>query len=237
MHIIYEKIVGAKVCGGVCVLVGKGAFVMANIFDLFKKIESGSPAPAGPVTHLVVGLGNPGKEYEMTRHNAGFLAIDRMAERLGVRVDRARFRALVGEAELAGCHVMLMKPQTYMNLSGEAVREAAAFYKIAPENVVVICDDVSFDVGRMRVRAKGSDGGHNGLKSIIYQLQSDAFPRVKVGVGVKPHPEYDLADWVLGAFSKADAEALGAALDKVQGGVELILKGDVPGAMQLCNGK
>lgn len=210
---------------------------MANIFDLFKKIETGTTAPAGPVTHLVVGLGNPGREYEMTRHNVGFLAVDRMAERLGVRVDRARFRALVGEAELAGRHVLFMKPQTYMNLSGEAVREAAAFYKIPPENVVVICDDVSFDVGRLRVRAKGSDGGHNGLKNIIYQLQSDAFPRVKMGVGVKPHPEYNLADWVLGTFPKEDAEPLSAALDRVQGGVELILKGDVPAAMQLCNGK
>lgn len=210
---------------------------MANIFDLFKKIEKGGAAPTGPVTHLVVGLGNPGKEYELTRHNAGFLAIDRIAEGLGTRVDRARFRALVGEATLAGCHVLLMKPQTFMNLSGEAVREAAAFYKIPPENVIVICDDVSFDVGRLRVRAKGSDGGHNGLKSIIYQLQSDAFPRVRVGVGVKPHPEYDLADWVLGAFPKEDAEALGTALDKVRAGVELMVKGDVPAAMQLCNGK
>lgn len=210
---------------------------MANIFDLFKKIEKGGAAPTGPVTHLVVGLGNPGKEYELTRHNAGFLAIDRIAEGLGTRVDRARFRALVGEATLAGCHVLLMKPQTFMNLSGEAVREAAAFYKVPPENVIVICDDVSFDVGRLRVRAKGSDGGHNGLKSIIYQLQSDAFPRVRVGVGVKPHPEYDLADWVLGAFPKEDAEALGTALDKVRAGVELMVKGDVPAAMQLCNGK
>ncbi len=210
---------------------------MANIFDLFKKIEKGGAALTGPVTHLVVGLGNPGKEYELTRHNAGFLAIDRIAEGLGTRVDRARFRALVGEATLAGCHVLLMKPQTFMNLSGEAVREAAAFYKIPPENVIVICDDVSFDVGRLRVRAKGSDGGHNGLKSIIYQLQSDAFPRVRVGVGVKPHPEYDLADWVLGAFPKEDAEALGTALDKVRAGVELMVRGDVPAAMQLCNGK
>ena len=210
---------------------------MANIFDLFKKIEKGSSAPAGPVTHLVVGLGNPGKEYELTRHNAGFLAIDRMAEKLGARVDRARFRALVGEATMADRHVMLMKPQTFMNLSGEAVREAAAFYKIPPENVIVICDDVSFDVGRLRVRAKGSDGGHNGLKNIIYQLQADNFPRVRVGVGVKPHPEYDLADWVLAAFPKEDADALSAALDKVVAGVELILKDELPAAMQLCNGK
>ena len=210
---------------------------MSNIFDLFKKIESGTPAPTGPVTHIIVGLGNPGAQYELTRHNAGFLAVDRIAERLHVRVDRARFRALCGEATFADRHVLLMKPQTFMNLSGEAVREAAAFYKIPPENVIVISDDVNFDVGRIRIRAKGSDGGHNGIKNIIYQLQSDQFPRVRLGVGVKPHPEYDLADWVLAPFPKEAADALGAALDRIYGGVELILKGDLPGAMQLCNGK
>ena len=210
---------------------------MSNIFDLFKKIESGTPAPTGPVTHIIVGLGNPGAQYELTRHNAGFLAVDRMAERLGARIDRARFRALCGEATFAGCHVLLMKPQTFMNLSGEAVREAAAFYKIAPENVIVIADDVNFAAGKLRVRGKGSDGGHNGLKSIIYQLQSDAFPRVKVGVGVKPHPEYDLADWVLSNFSKEEMEALRASFDRIYDGIALILKGDVPAAMQLCNGK
>ena len=210
---------------------------MANIFDLFKKIETKSPSPAGPVTHILVGLGNPGGEYQNTRHNVGFMALDYVAKKAGVRIDRARFRSLVGEATIATCHVLLMKPQTYMNLAGEAVREAAAFYKVAPENIVVISDDVNFEVARLRVRAKGSDGGHNGLKNIIYQLQSDAFPRVKMGVGVKPHPEYNLADWVLGTFPKEDAEPLSAALDRVQGGVELILKGDVPAAMQLCNGK
>lgn len=210
---------------------------MAGIFDLFKKIEKDSPAPAGSVTHLVVGLGNPGKEYERTRHNAGFLAVDYMANGLGIRLDRARFRALVGEATVLGCHVMLMKPQTFMNLSGEAVREATAFYKIPPEHVIVICDDVSFDVGRLRVRAKGSDGGHNGLKSIIAQLGSDAFPRVRIGVGVKPHPEYNLADWVLGTFPEKDVVALDASFDRVRAGIEWIIKGDVPAAMQLCNGK
>ena len=210
---------------------------MSNIFDLFKKIESGTKVPTGPVTHLIVGLGNPGAQYELTRHNAGFLAIDRIAEGLGVRVDRVRFRALTAEATLADKHVMLMKPQTFMNLSGEAVREAAAFYKIPPENVIVISDDVNFDVGRIRIRAKGSDGGHNGIKNIIYQLQSDQFPRVRLGVGVKPHPEYDLADWVLAPFPKEASEPLSAALDKIRIGVELILKGDLNGAMQSCNGK
>ena len=210
---------------------------MANIFDLFKKIETGTKTPTGPVTHLIVGLGNPGAQYELTRHNAGFLAIDRIAEGIGVRVDRARFRALTAEATLADKHVLLMKPQTFMNLSGEAVREATAFYKIPPENVIVISDDVNFDVGRIRIRAKGSDGGHNGIKNIIYQLQSDQFPRVRLGVGVKPHPEYDLADWVLAPFPKEAAETLSAALDKIKTGIELILKGDINGAMQSCNGK
>ena len=210
---------------------------MASIFDLFKKIESGTPAPTGPVTHLIVGLGNPGTQYEMTRHNVGFLALDRIAEKMKVRIDRSRYRALVGEGMLADRHVLLMKPQTFMNLSGEAVREAATFYKIPPENVIVISDDVNFDVGRLRVRAKGSDGGHNGIKSIIAQLRSDGFPRVRVGVGVKPHPEYDLADWVLAQFPKEASEALSAAFERICAGVELILKGDVAGAMQACNGK
>ena len=209
---------------------------MSNIFDLFKKIEKSEPA-VGPVTHLIVGLGNPGAEYANTRHNAGFLFVDYAANRLGTRIDRARFRALVGEATVDGHRVLLMKPQTFMNLSGEAVREAAAFYKIPPENVIVISDDVSFAAGKLRVRPKGSDGGHNGLKSIIYQLQSDAFPRVKVGVGVKPHPEYDLADWVLSNFSKEENEALQAAFARIYDGIALILKGDVPAAMQICNGK
>ncbi|MBQ8717107.1 MAG: aminoacyl-tRNA hydrolase [Clostridia bacterium] len=210
---------------------------MANIFDLFKKIEKEDNTPAGPVTHLIVGLGNPGAEYALTRHNAGFLALDRFAERLGARIDRARFRALTGEASFAGHHVLLLKPQTFMNLSGESVREAAAFYKIPPENVIVICDDVNFDVGRLRVRAKGSDGGHNGIKNIIYQLQSDQFPRVRVGVGVKPHPDYDLANWVLSPFTKEEAATLAASFDRIFDGVGLILSGDVPAAMQLCNGK
>ncbi|MBO5355703.1 MAG: aminoacyl-tRNA hydrolase [Clostridia bacterium] len=210
---------------------------MANIFDLFKKIEKEDNTPAGPVTHLIVGLGNPGAEYALTRHNAGFLALDRFAERLGARIDRARFRALTGEASFAGHHVLLLKPQTFMNLSGESVREAAAFYKISPENVIVICDDVNFDVGRLRVRAKGSDGGHNGIKNIIYQLQSDQFPRVRVGVGVKPHPDYDLANWVLSPFTKEEAATLAASFDRIFDGVGLILSGDVPAAMQLCNGK
>ena len=210
---------------------------MSNIFDLFKRIEKRESVSSGPITHVIVGLGNPGPAYALTRHNAGFLALDRFAERLGVRIDRTRFRALTGEADWMGHHVLLLKPQTFMNLSGESVREAAAFYKIPPENVIVICDDVNFDVGRLRVRAKGSDGGHNGIKNIIYQLQSDGFPRVRVGVGVKPHPDYDLANWVLSPFSKEEMATLAASFDRIFDGVAKILDGDLPAAMQLCNGK
>ena len=209
---------------------------MASIFDLFKKIEKGSTAQAGPVTHLVVGLGNPGAQYANTRHNTGFLAIDAIAERVGARVERTRFKALTGEATVGGAHVLLMKPQTFMNLSGEAVREAAAFYHIDPANVVVIYDDVCLPVGRLRVRGKGSDGGHNGIKSIIYQLQSNEFPRIRVGVGERPNPNYDLADWVLSAFSAEEREALAACFDTVRAGLELLLKGDLAAAQQRCNG-
>ncbi len=208
---------------------------MANIFDLFAKI-GGKEAPAGPVTHMVVGLGNPGRDYAFPRHNAGFLAVDYLSDRLAVRVEKARFSALVGEAEMAGRHVLLVKPQTYMNASGTAVRQAADYYHIPPANILVICDDVNFPVGRMRVRAGGSDGGHNGLKSIIAELGSDAFPRVRIGVGEKPHPDCDLADWVLSAFPKEDQKVLFDEFATVEAGIEKILSGDVAAAMQLCNG-
>ena len=168
---------------------------MSNIFDLFKQIEKKSDTQ--PVTYIVAGLGNIGKQYEKTRHNAGFMAIDALAEKCGVRIDRVKFHALVAEANFGGVRVLLMKPTTYMNNSGVAISEAAAFYKIAPENVIVLHDEISFDVGVIRIRRKGSAGGHNGLKSIIAHLSSDAFPRIKIGVGKKPSPDYDLVDFVL----------------------------------------
>ena len=209
---------------------------MANIFDLFKKIESSAPSVTGPVTHIVVGLGNPGAQYEGTRHNAGFLAIDHIAAALGTRVDRARFKALVGEATLGGAHVLLMKPQTYMNLSGEAVREAAAFYHVPAQNVIVIYDDVTLGVGRMRVRGKGSDGGHNGIKSMIAQLGSNEFPRIRLGVGERPNPEYDLADFVLSRFSPTERETLSKTFPVAKEGAELLIKGDLSAAQARCNG-
>ena len=178
---------------------------MSNIFDLFRKIEA--PA-AGPVSRMVVGLGNPGPEYTATRHNAGFLVLDRLAADLGAAPFRAKFHALVSECTLGEERVLLMKPQTFMNLSGEAVGEAARFYKLAPESIVVLCDDICFAPGALRIRRKGSAGGHNGLKSIIAHLGSDAFVRFRLGVGEKPSPDYDLASWVLGKFPQKDLAAV-----------------------------
>lgn len=206
---------------------------MANIFDLFKSIEK--PEPQGAPEYLIVGLGNPGSEYAHTRHNAGFLAMDYLSQKIGVSVDRSKFRALYGMGELGGKKVILMKPQTYMNSSGEAVRQCADFYKIAPDHIIVISDDVNLAVGRMRLRRSGSDGGQNGLKSIIYQLQSDGFPRIRIGVGQKPSPEYDLANWVLGKFPEADQKVLIEEFDVVCRTLELIVKGSFDAAVALCN--
>ncbi len=178
---------------------------MADIFELFKKIQKDAPAANAPVTHMVVGLGNPGANYTFTRHNAGFLAIDYICQKQSVLCNRLKFKALVGEANFGSHRVLLMKPQTMMNLSGEAVREAADFYKITPENIIVLVDDINLDPGRVRIRKSGSAGGHNGLKSIAEHLGSDKYPRVRIGVGEKPS-EYDLADWVLSRIPK-EAEA------------------------------
>ena len=204
---------------------------MADIFDLFKKIESSSPSAQGPVTLIIAGLGNPGSEYAKTRHNAGFMAIDALAARLGVSVDRARFHALVGEATLGTTRVLLMKPTTFMNSSGIAIGEAATFYKVPAERVIVICDDISFAPGKMRIRRRGSAGGHNGLKSIIEGLGSQDFPRVKLGVGEKPRADYPLVDWVLGRFPEADLEALTARFADVCDALKMMADGDVEGAM------
>ena len=201
---------------------------MSNIFDLFKKIES---APQGPVSFIVVGLGNIGKQYELTRHNAGFLAIDRIAEKYGAKIDRVKFHATVGECTIGGQRVLLMKPTTLMNNSGIAVGEAAAFYKIPPERVLVLHDEISFDPGMIRIRRKGSAGGHNGLKSIIARLPGEDFPRIKIGVGKKPSPEYDLANWVLGRMPEADMKAMTARFDDIADATALIVKGDIDGAM------
>ena len=202
---------------------------MSNIFDLFKKIEKKEEALA--VTHIICGLGNPGPEYKLTRHNAGFLAIDYVAERLTVKIDRSKFNALIAEANIGGKRVLLMKPQTFMNSSGEAVGAAANFYKIPPENVLILHDEISFEPGKMRIRRKGSAGGHNGLKSIIAHLSSDAFPRIKIGVGQKPSPDYDLVSWVLGKFSQDDVKSLEGLYESIYDSISLILDGKIDEAM------
>lgn len=200
---------------------------MVDIFSLFRKIEA---PPAGPVSWLIVGLGNPGGEYEGTRHNAGFVALDALASKAGATVNRSRFDALVGEGTLSGVRVLFMKPQTFMNLSGRAVGAAAAFYKIPPEHILVFCDDISFDPGVLRLRRRGSHGGHNGLKNIQEAVGQD-FPRFKLGVGKKPTPEYDLANWVLGKMSKEDKEKLADAAVLAGEAAELWLSGKEEEAM------
>ena len=170
--------------------------------------------PSGSVSWLVVFLGNPGPKYECTRHNAGFMAGDALAKKLGVSINRARFKALTAAAEIGGEKVLLMKPQTFMNLSGDAVGEAARFYKVPPEHILVVSDEISLPLGKLRVRPKGSAGGHNGLKSIIAALGSDAFPRIRLGVGAPPHPDYDMADWVLSVFRNQDLEDMLSAAER-----------------------
>ena len=190
---------------------------------------------AGGVEWLVVGLGNPGDKYENTRHNVGFMTADVLAERKGVPVQRLKFKALTTTLTLGGAQVLLMKPVTYMNLSGEAVGEAARFYKIPPERVLVISDDVSLPAGKLRIRRSGSAGGHNGLKNTIAHLGTDAFPRIKVGVGGKPHPDYDMADWVLGKLSGEDKKAVDAAVERAADAVERYIQDGPDKAMSLFN--
>lgn len=185
--------------------------------------------------YLIVGLGNPGAKYEMTRHNAGFLAIDLLAIEENLSVKRLKHHALVGDLKIGDKRCLVMKPQTMMNNSGEAVGEAARFYKIPAENIIVLYDDISLDVGQTRIRRKGSAGGHNGIKSIISHLGADTFPRVKIGVGKKPNPEYDLVNWVLGKFPKEKEQDLKAALENATKALRLIVQGEIDKAMNLYN--
>ena len=194
-----------------------------------KKIFSSS------VEYMVVGLGNPDKKYENTRHNTGFICLDKVAEKFGANVNRIKFKSLVGECTIDGKKVLLMKPQTYMNNSGQAVVEAMNFYKIPAENVVLIFDDISLDVGKMRIRRKGSDGGQNGVKNIIYLSGKDTFPRIKVGIGKKPHPDYDLAKWVLSKFSSDEIKLIDQMADNCCVALPYILEGNVDKAMNLFN--
>ena len=189
----------------------------------------------GGVRWLVVCLGNPGPRYEGTRHNAGFMAADALAKKLNVRIDRARFKALTGRCEIGGESVLLMKPQTYMNLSGEAAAQAAAFYKIPPERVLVVSDETALPIGALRVRTKGSAGGHNGLKSLIARLGTEEFPRIRLGVGAPPHPDYDMADWVLSTFKNQDAEDMQQAAGRAAEAVECYIRSGPDRTMNLYN--
>lgn len=185
---------------------------------------------------LVVGLGNPGKEYERTRHNAGFRAIDLLAEQLNCKIDKSKFQGLYGQASYGGGKIFLLKPQTYMNLSGRSVLQLSAYYNIPPERIIVMFDDISLSPGRLRIRADGSAGGHNGIKSIIAELGSQDFPRVKIGVGAKPTPEFDLAAWVLSTFSAKEEKDLSFALENAANAALAVIDHGVPEAANKYNG-
>ena len=202
--------------------------------SLFEKWKT-NRSPSGAPEFLIVGLGNPGPKYEFTRHNAGFLCMELLAQQLGVKIDRIKFKSVVADVAIEGSRCILMKPQTFMNNSGEAVRDAANFYKIPPEHIIILFDDISLPPGKLRIRRKGSDGGHNGIKSILYLLGSDQFPRIKLGVGAKPRPDYDLADWVLSTFQKDELSRMKEAMEKACEAVPLLVREETDRAMNLYN--
>lgn len=206
---------------------------MSSIFDLFKKIES-ERQPVKQITYIVAGLGNPGKEYAKTRHNAGFMALDLYCEKNGLSMTKVKFNSLTAEVDISGIRVLLMKPQLYMNRSGECIRDAANFYKIPAENVLVLCDDVQLDVGKIRIRRKGSDGGQKGLRDIIYQLNSDAFPRLRIGVGKLPQGG-NMVNWVLGAIPQELCDDLGIALSNAVSAIPMLVGGNIDDAMSRYN--
>lgn len=201
------------------------------MFDRLHRIRK----PVGTPEFLVVGLGNPEKRYTLTRHNSGFLCVDELAEKYNFKINKLKFKAVIADTSIGSHRVIVMKPQTYMNNSGEAVKEAASFYKIPPENIIIIFDDISLDVGKLRIKRKGTDGGHNGIKSIVQHLGSTDFPRIKLGIGSKPNPEYDLADWVLSDFRKDEAKPLKEAIDNACEALELMLDGEIDEAMNRYN--
>ncbi len=186
--------------------------------------------------YLIVGLGNPGKEYTNTRHNVGFEVADALCAKHDIKLNKEKFRAILGEGRIGSERVIVAKPQTYMNLSGESVREIADWYKIDDENIIIIYDDISLPTGFLRIREKGSAGGHNGIKNIIYQLGSDVFPRIKIGVGKPQNPDYDMKDYVLGKFSKEETEVLIKTAVRAVSAVEEIISADAKSAMNKYNG-
>ncbi len=202
----------------------------------FKKQVAENTTFAGKPEFIIAGLGNPGKEYEYSRHNAGFLCLDILCNKYNIKTDRVKYRALTSTALIEGHPCLIMRPQTYMNNSGESIKAAADFYKIPSEKIIVIYDDISLPTGTLRIRKKGSAGGHNGIKSIIWQLNSDVFPRIKIGVGDRKDKDDDLKDYVLGKFSKEDTETLKKTMEKAVESLKYILDGDTDGAMSRFNG-
>lgn len=188
------------------------------------------------IMYIIVGLGNPGREYVNTRHNIGFEAIDVIASKYNININKEKFKGLYGDGRIGGEKVLLVKPQTFMNLSGESIREFVNWYKVEPEKVIVVYDDISLPVGKLRIRPKGSAGGHNGIKSIIYHLNTDIFPRIKIGVGSPENKNYDLADYVLGKFSKEETEILIKTVIKVADATEALIKSGIDKAMAEFNG-
>lgn len=206
-----------------------------SIFDKFRQISREENLPSGPVEYIIAGLGNPGLQYEGTRHNAGYMVMDKLGEKLGFDIKRMKFKSLCGDVSIGGKHCVVLKPTTYMNNSGQAIAEAMNFYKLDIDHVIIVYDDISLEPGRLRIRRKGSDGGHNGIKSIIYLTGEDTFPRIKMGVGKKPHPKYDLADWVLGHFSDEDKEKMDKAAESACEALELMVSGKTDEAMNKFN--
>ena len=229
-----------------------------SVFDIFKQLESRNTEPSGAVEYIICGLGNPGTQYENTRHNIGFMTVDTLCEKYKLSCKKLKFKSLTCDAVIGGNTMLqsrnqergtdaaqqsfgggkrclIMKPTTFMNNSGEAVTEAMNFYKIPPERTIIVFDDISLEPGKLRIRRNGSDGGHNGIKSIIYLSGSDAFPRIKMGVGAKPNPDYKLADWVLGHFKKEDGVKLEQCFQNAVACLELIVQGKIDEAMNKYN--
>lgn len=206
-----------------------------SIFDKFRQISKEENLPSGKVEYLIAGLGNPGLQYEGTRHNAGYMVMDKLGEKLGFDIKRMKFKSLCGDVSIGGKHCVVLKPTTYMNNSGQAIAEAMNFYKLDIDHVIIVYDDISLEPGRLRIRRKGSDGGHNGIKSIIHLTGEDTFPRIKMGVGKKPHPKYDLADWVLGHFSDEDKDKMDKAAENACEALELMVSGKTDEAMNKFN--
>lgn len=206
-----------------------------GIMEIFAQLNSAAPKGGGKPEYLIVGLGNPGMTYENTRHNAGFMAVDALAQRHGFSIDRMKFRALCGDVTLAGHRCLVIKPNTYMNNSGEAVVQAMQFYKLDAAHLIVVYDDISLEPGKLRIRRKGSDGGHNGIKSIIALTGSQDFPRIKMGVGKKPHRDYNLADWVLSRFTEGERKEMEASCQNACECLALMVDGKTDAAMNRYN--